>query len=74
MRQLKAIKLMSLELCLALTLELINPTTDEGNGAFPFRTGISAVRISVVDILNNIEEGYQLRLKKINKLSKFSWR
>jgi hypothetical protein len=34
--------------------EWINPTTDEGNGAFPFRTGISAVRISVVDILNNI--------------------
>jgi hypothetical protein len=34
--------------------EWINPITDEGNGAFPFRTGISAVRISVVDILNNI--------------------
>jgi glycogen debranching enzyme len=31
--------------------EWINPITDEGNGAFPFRTGISAVRISVVDIL-----------------------
>jgi glycogen debranching enzyme len=34
--------------------EWINPITDEGNGAFPFRTGISAVRISVVDILSNI--------------------
>jgi glycogen debranching enzyme len=34
--------------------EWINPVTDEGNGAFPFRTGISAVRISVVDILSNI--------------------
>jgi len=34
--------------------EWINPITDEGNGAFPFRTGISAVRISVVDIFNNI--------------------
>jgi hypothetical protein len=31
--------------------EWINPITEEGNGAFPFRTGISAVRISVVDIL-----------------------
>jgi glycogen debranching enzyme len=34
--------------------EWINPVTNEGNGAFPFRTGISAVRISVVDILSNI--------------------
>jgi hypothetical protein len=34
--------------------EWINPITDEGNGAFPFRTGISAVRIAVVDILGNI--------------------
>jgi glycogen debranching enzyme len=34
--------------------EWINPITDEGKGAFPFRTGISAVRISVVDILSNI--------------------
>jgi glycogen debranching enzyme len=34
--------------------EWINPITDEGRGAFPFRTGISAVRISVVDILSNI--------------------
>lgn len=34
--------------------EWINPITREGNGAFPFRTGISAVRISVFDILNNI--------------------
>ena len=34
--------------------EWINPVTDEGSGAFPFRTGISAVRISVVDISGNI--------------------
>jgi glycogen debranching enzyme len=34
--------------------EWINPITNEGNGAFPFRTGISAVRISVVDIFSNI--------------------
>ncbi len=36
--------------------EWINPITDEGNGAFPFRTGISAVRISIVDIFNNIRK------------------
>jgi glycogen debranching enzyme len=34
--------------------EWINPITGEGNGAFPFRTGISSVRISVVDIFNSI--------------------
>jgi glycogen debranching enzyme len=34
--------------------EWINPITGEGNGAFPFRTGISAVRVSVFDILSNI--------------------
>jgi glycogen debranching enzyme len=34
--------------------EWINPVTDEGSGAFPFRTGVSAVRISVVDISSNI--------------------
>jgi len=31
--------------------EWMNPTTDEGSGAFPFRTGISAVRIAIADIL-----------------------
>ena len=35
--------------------EWVNPITDEGKGAFPFRTGISAVRISIVDIFNNIK-------------------
>jgi glycogen debranching enzyme len=34
--------------------EWINPVSDEGSGAFPFRTGVSAVRISVVDISSNI--------------------
>ena len=34
--------------------EWINPTTDEGKGAFPFRTGVSAVRVAVIDIFNNI--------------------
>jgi glycogen debranching enzyme len=34
--------------------EWINPTTDEGKGAFPFRTGVSAVRVAIIDIFNNI--------------------
>jgi glycogen debranching enzyme len=34
--------------------EWINPITAEGKGAFPFRTGISAVRISVAEIFSNI--------------------
>jgi len=35
--------------------EWINPITDEGNGAFPFRTGISAVRVAIADILSNVK-------------------
>jgi hypothetical protein len=35
--------------------EWVDPITDKGKGAFPFRTGISAVRISIVDIFNNIK-------------------
>lgn len=35
--------------------EWVNPITDEGNGAFPFRTGIAAARISIADILGNIK-------------------
>jgi glycogen debranching enzyme len=35
--------------------EWINPITDKGQGAFPFRTGISAVRIAIADILNKKE-------------------
>jgi glycogen debranching enzyme len=31
--------------------EWIDPTTSQGNGAFPFRTGISAIRIAISDIL-----------------------
>jgi hypothetical protein len=34
--------------------EWVDPITDEGSGAFPFRTGISAVRVAIVDIFNNI--------------------
>ena len=36
--------------------EWVNPTTGKGNGAFPFRTGISAVRWAVIDIFNNIKK------------------
>ena len=31
--------------------EWINPTNDQENGAYPFRTGISAIRIAIADIL-----------------------
>jgi hypothetical protein len=31
--------------------EWINPMNDQGNGAYPFRTGISAVRMTIADIL-----------------------
>ena len=34
--------------------EWINPITDKAEGAYPFRTGISAVRIAIFDILNNM--------------------
>lgn len=34
--------------------EWVNPLTGEGGGAFPFRTGISAVRVAIVDIFSNI--------------------
>jgi hypothetical protein len=34
--------------------EWINPITDEGSGAYPFRTGISAVRISIADIIEKM--------------------
>jgi glycogen debranching enzyme len=36
--------------------EWIDPITDQGKGAFPFRTGISAVRISIADIFSNIRK------------------
>ena len=35
--------------------EWINPITDEGSGAYPFRTGISAVRVSIADIIEKIK-------------------
>jgi hypothetical protein len=33
----------------------INPTTDQGQGAYLFRTGISAIRIALADILEKIK-------------------
>jgi hypothetical protein len=35
--------------------EWINPATGKGNGAFPFRTGISTIRIAITDILSNMQ-------------------
>jgi hypothetical protein len=35
--------------------EWINPVTDLGNGAYPFRTGITAIRIALADILEKIK-------------------
>jgi glycogen debranching enzyme len=37
--------------------EWINPITDQPNGAFPFRTGISAIRLALFDIIyrSNLE-------------------
>jgi len=34
--------------------EWINPVTDEGEGAYLFRTGISTVRIAIADIIGKI--------------------
>jgi glycogen debranching enzyme len=35
--------------------EWINPITDQPDGSFPFRTGISGLRIAIVDILEKIK-------------------
>ena len=35
--------------------EWINPITDKPEGSYPFRTGISAVRLSIFDILKNMK-------------------
>ena len=34
--------------------EWINPITDEGSGAYQFRTGITAIRIAIADIIQKI--------------------
>ena len=33
--------------------EWINPITDEGGGAYPFRTGISAYRVAAFEIISH---------------------
>jgi hypothetical protein len=35
--------------------EWVNPLTDKGDGAYPFRTGISCIRIALVNISNNVK-------------------
>ena len=40
---------------LLATYEWINPITGKGSGAFPFRTGISTIRIALTDILHQME-------------------
>jgi hypothetical protein len=34
--------------------EWINPITDQGGGAYPFRTGISTVRLALADLVKKI--------------------
>ena len=36
--------------------EWLNPINDEGGGAYPFRTGISSVRIAIADMAQKIKE------------------
>jgi hypothetical protein len=35
--------------------EWINPITDEGGGTYPFRTGITTVRIALADIIEKVK-------------------
>ena len=39
--------------CISSFYEWIDPNTGQGYGAFPFRTGISAVRVAISDLLTN---------------------
>jgi len=34
--------------------EWIDPITDQPEGAYPFRTGISAIRLAIFEIINRI--------------------
>jgi glycogen debranching enzyme len=40
--------------------EWINPVTEKGDGAFPFRTGISTIRIAVTDTLSNMRHSTRI--------------
>ncbi|HMH10851.1 MAG TPA: hypothetical protein VK553_09090 [Candidatus Nitrosopolaris rasttigaisensis] len=44
--------------------EWINPIIDEGQGAYPFRTGISSIRMALFEIL---EEAYQSHVNRLNE-------
>jgi hypothetical protein len=44
--------------------EWINPIIDEGQGAYPFRTGISSIRMTLFEIL---EEAYQSHVNRLNE-------
>jgi hypothetical protein len=35
--------------------EWINQITDEGGGAYPFRTGISTIRLAITDLVQKIK-------------------
>jgi hypothetical protein len=41
--------------------EWINPITDDGGGAYPFRTGISTVRMAIVDMVQKIKTKHFIR-------------
>jgi hypothetical protein len=43
--------------------EWVNPITDHPGGSFPFRTGISAVRIAIADIFQRIKRDHGAPLK-----------
>ena len=36
--------------------EWVNPVTDQGQGSYPFRTGISAIRLALADIFEKINQ------------------
>jgi hypothetical protein len=38
--------------------EWTNPITDQGKGSYPFRTGISSIRIALLDIFGKIDVIY----------------
>jgi hypothetical protein len=41
--------------------EWINPITDEGGGAYPFRTGISTVRLAIADLVQKIRTKHYIQ-------------
>ena len=51
--------------------EWVNPITDRPDGSFPFRTGISAIRTAIANILEKIKDHLLLLLccsqKKSNR-------